>query len=224
MSGETERIGKMTGELSRGDVLRKGALAGGVVLGLGAIESYAGKAEALSSTIKGGDVRILNYLLPFKYLQFSLYHRILSEVTYKGGKLPLTGEQRALTEGLFDVERQHDAAMRSMVEELGGKPIKRGNYAFSFIVPETAFFLANQIEGYAVAAFNYVIPRLKSKKAQELTASIAQTDARHAATMLLESREKPAPSAFDYGVSEQASIIEIEKFTGPVIYKEQGIY
>jgi len=209
--------------LSRSDVLRKGALAGGAVLGLGTIGAYASKALALPSTIPPGDLNILNYLLPFEYLEFKLYQRILSERNDHGEKMPLTKEQRSLFEELLGQEEEHVAALQKMVVELGGKPAPRGKYSYAFRELPTAFFLANEIEGYAVGALNYQIPKLESKKAAELLATIAQVDARHTAIMRQESREEPAPFAFDNGVNEQGSVIEIEKFTGPSIYFEQGI-
>jgi hypothetical protein len=221
-SGE-EGMGEAVGELSRGELLRKGAAGAGLVVGLAALGPYAARAMALPSTLAPGDVNILNYLLPFEYLQLSIYQRILSERSYKDTNVPLNEGQRELFEELLAQEKEHVAALRAMVEELGGKPIKPGDYAFAFVYLETAFFLANQVEGYAVGAYNYVIPKLKSKKAQELACTIVQVDARHAAILRQESKEEPAPFAFDYGVNEQGSVIEIEKFTGPSIYQEQGI-
>jgi hypothetical protein len=204
-------------------MLRKGALAGGVLVGLGALGPYASRVLALPSTLAPGDLNILNYLLPFEYLQFKLYHRILSERNDKGEKMPLTKGQRSLFEELLGQEEEHVGALQKMVAELGGKPIKRGDYGYAFRELSTAYFLAGEIEGYAVGAFNYVIPKLKSKKAAELAATIVQVDARHTAIMRQEAREEPAPFAFDTGVNEQGSVIEIEKFTGPSIYFEQGI-
>jgi hypothetical protein len=223
MGDRAERAGADGGELSRADVLLKGARTGAVVLGLGSIGAYAARAMALPSTLPPGDLNVLNYLLPFEYLEFKLYLRILSERNDKGEDMPLNEEQRGFFEELMSQEEEHVAALQAMVAELGGKPIERGNYAYAFRELPTAFFLANEIEGYAVGAFNYAIPKLKSKKARELAATIVQVDARHAAIMRQESKEEPAPFAFDTGVNEQGSVIEIEKFTGPSIYQEQGI-
>jgi len=214
---------KEAGGLSRSEMLRKGALAGGAIVGLGVLGPYASRALALPSTIPPGDLNILNYLLPFEYLEFKLYLRILSERNDYGEKMPLTKEQRALFEELLGHEEEHVSALKKLVTEMGGKPAPRGKYAYAFRELPTAYFLANEIEGYAVGAFNYQIPKLKSKKAAELVAAIAQVDARHTAIMRQESREEPAPFAFDTGVNEQGSVIEIEKFTGPAIYQEQGI-
>ena len=216
-------MGEAAGELSRGELLRKGAAGAGLVVGLAALGPYAARAMARPSALAPGDLNILNYLLPFEYLQLSLYQRILSERSYKDTNVPLNEGQRELFEELLAQEKEHVAALRAMVEELGGKPIKPGDYAFAFVELETAFFLANEIEGYAVGAYNYVIPKLKSKKAQELACTIVQVDARHTAILRQESKEEPVPFAFDYGVNEQGSVIEIEKFTGPSIYQEQGI-
>ncbi len=216
-------MGEAAGELSRGELLRKGVAGAGLVVGLAALGPYAARAVALPSTLAPGDLNILNYLLPFEHLQFKLYHRILSERNDKGEKMPLNEEQRSLFEELIAQEEEHVGALQTMVGELGGEPIERGDYGYAFRELPTAFFLANEIEGYAVGAYNYVIPKLKSKKAQELACTIVQVDARHAAILRQESKEEPAPFAFDYGVNEQGSVIEIEKFTGPSIYYEQGI-
>src|ERR1700742_1455860 len=180
-------------ELSRSDVLLKGALAVGALYGLGAVSPYV--RAALADEAKS-DVEILNYLLPFEYLQASLYSRGKSEINDKGEKLTLKPDQKELMELLAKQEGEHVAAVKEMIEELGGKPVEKETYAFAFREYPTLLSLASYLEPIAAGAYNGAIYRLKSEKAQELTASIAQIEGRHAAAVLIPQKEEPAPEAF----------------------------
>jgi rubrerythrin len=199
------------GELSRGDVLLKGALAAGALYGLGAVTPYVRGALAASG---GGDVDILNYLLPFEYLQASLYNRGNSEVNDRGEKMPLKSKEKELVERLLNEEGEHVAAMKAMIEKLGGKPVKKGSYAFAFTEFGTLLFLAGELESTAVGAYNGAIASLKSKEARELAFSIVQVEGRHAATVAVALKEEPAPNPFDHAVPEDDSQYHVEQFTG----------
>jgi rubrerythrin len=197
--------------VSRGDVILKGALAAGALYGLGAIGPY------VSDALAGGardDVDILNFLLPFEYLQAAIYNRGKSELNDKGEKMPLKSEEKALVEGLLADEGRHVSALKKAVEELGGKPVRKGAYAFAFINFDEFLRLAREIETSAIGAYNGAIPSLKSTKARELAGSIVQVEGRHAAALLIRRKEEPAPAAFDEGLLENTAIISVGKFTG----------
>jgi rubrerythrin len=197
--------------LSRGDVLLKGALAAGAFYGLNAVGPYVRRTLAAEPK---NDVEVLNYLLPFEYLQVSLYNRVLTEVNDKGEKLPLKSKEKALMEKLFEQEAEHVAALQEMIEEMGGKPVKKGGYAFAFRVYEQVLTIAASIEATAVGAFNGAIALLKSPKARELAYTMLQVDARHAATALIGYGEEPAPYSFDHCVPEQDSVLHVVQYTG----------
>jgi rubrerythrin len=196
--------------LSRGDVILRGALAAGAMYGLGAIGPY------VSDALAGGrdDVDILNFLLPFEYLQAAIYNRGKSELNDKGEKMLLKSEEKALVEGLLADEGRHVSALKKAVEELGGKPVRKGAYAFAFINFDEFLRLAREIETSAIGAYNGAIPSLKSTKARELAGSIVQVEGRHAAALLIRRKEEPAPTAFDEGLLENTAIISVGRFTG----------
>jgi rubrerythrin len=205
--------------LSRGDVLLKGALAAGALYGLNAVSPFVHRVLAAEPK---NDVEVLNYLLPFEYLQVSLYNRVLTEVNDKGEKMPLKSKQKAMIEELFDQEAEHVAALTEMIEKAGGKPVKKGNYAFAFRIFEEVLTISASIEGTTVGAFNGAIALLKSPQARELSYSMLQVDARHAASALSGLGEAPAPYSFDHCVPEQDSILHMVPYTGVYPDFEEG--
>jgi rubrerythrin len=200
------------GELSRGDVLIKGSLAAGALYGLGAIGPYVLRALAAS----GSELETLNFLLWFEYMQATLYGRGNSEVNDKGEKLPLKSGEKELVELLLAQERQHIAAMRKLIERMGGKPKKedQGEFAFAFRFQETLWVLAGEVETAAIGTYNGAIPLLKSKEARELASSIVQVEGRHAAMVASPLQLNPAPEAFNLGLDQESAIGVTEQFTG----------
>jgi len=203
------------GGMSRSDLLVKGVLAAGAAYGLGAIGPYVRGALAAD---KPSEVDVLNFLLSFEYLQASLYNRGNSEINDKGEKLPLKEPEKELVETILGEEGEHVKAMQEQIEDLGGKPEKKGEYAFSFRIWEQFLTLASELEGIAIRAYNGAIPSLKSQEARELACSVVQVEGRHAASVLIQNKQEPAPEAFDPGDSEVNSINAVVRFTG--VYPE----
>jgi hypothetical protein len=195
--------------LSRGEVLARGALAAGSLYGVSALAPRLERALAA-----GDDLHILNFFLPFEYLQAELYRRGSTSINDKGETLGFSGKDEELIRQLLGEERQHVKALTSMIEELGGKPVAERSYAFAFRFIETFWYIAGLLEGYTIGAYNGAIPEIKSKEARELACSIVQVEGRHAAAVLLQNGEPPAPEAFDKGESEFNSIASVVKYTG----------
>ena len=198
--------------LSRGEVLFKGALAAGALLGLHAVTPYV--RGALAASEEKDDVDILNFLLSFEYLQASIYDRGNSEINDKNEKMPLKKPEKELIETLLGEENEHVSAVKEMIEELGGTPADRGEYAFAFRQYETLLYLSSVIEDAAIGAYNGAIPSLESDEARELAFSIVQVEGRHAAMLLTAMEEEPAPEPFDLGQSESNSLNSVVQFTG----------
>jgi rubrerythrin len=198
-------------ELSRGDVFLKAAIAAFGLYGIGAVGPYVRRALAADG---GGDVHILNFLLPFEYLQASLYNRGNSETNTRGGKMRLKAKEKELTETFLAEEGEHVNALKEMIERLGGKPVAKGNYAFAYRVFSQFLELAGVLEKAAIGAYNGAIPAIESQEARKLAYSIVQVEARHAATVRIGIKEDPAPEPFDPGESEQNSINAVLPFTG----------
>jgi len=192
-------------------VLLKGALGAGALYGLSAVTSYVRKALAASG---GGDVDILNFLLPFEYLQETLYSRGHSETNDQDEKMKLKGKEKELVELLLTQEGQHVTSMKKMIETLGGKPVAKGEYALAFREFEEFLARAGELEAVAIAAYNGVIPSIEADEVRELAFSIVQVEGRHAATVEIRLKEEPAPEAFDSGRTEKDSILHVEQFTG----------
>lgn len=202
-------------ELSRGEMLLKGAVALGGLYGLGTI------APAVSSAFieVKGDVNILNYLLPFEYIQVSLYNRLSSEINDKGEKLPLGTKEKELLSLLLEEDGQHVAALKKLIEEMGGEPVKKKGYAFAFRIFRQALNIAAVLEETSVSAYNGALSKLESTEARERVYSIVQTDARHTATVRIANGEPPSLQAFDHAVPEADSIAHLLPYTGE--YEEE---
>src|SRR3954464_6402963 len=100
-------------DLSRADVILKGALAAGAVYGTFMIGPYVRKAFAMSG---GGDVDIVNFALTLEYLESTFYSEALKRVKAKG-------ELKQLIPLLAKDEQQHVEALAGTVKKLGGKPV-----------------------------------------------------------------------------------------------------
>jgi Ferritin-like domain len=192
---------------SRSDLLLKGALAAAALYGLGAVGPYV--RDAIGARARS-DVQILNFLLPFEYLQVSLYNRASSGRNSKDQEMPLDGSQKELLETLVVEDGKHVEALKDEIATLGGKPVGKGSYAFAFLDFDTAL----QIETVAVGVYNGAIPSLESEKVRDLVSSIVQVDGRHAASVLIPIKEEPAPEAFDLGLEENSAITLVQQFTG----------
>jgi rubrerythrin len=196
--------------LSRADVLLKGALGAGALYGLGAVAPYVRTALAAE---RKKDVDVLGYLLPFEYLQASIYNRGSTEKNDYGEKMSLKSN-KPLVEALLSEEGQHITALTELIEELGGKPPAKGEYAFAFRSLEVFLQMSAEIEGFAIGAYNGAIGSLESQAARELAASIVQVEGRHEATLRIAGGEPPAPQAVDPGLSEDVAINAVGRFTG----------
>lgn len=202
--------------LSRGDVLLKAAVALGAIYGAGAVGPYVRRALATNAkeTEAKDDIDTLNFFLPFEYVQVELYNRANSGVNYLGERLNLEGQEKDLAELLATQEDEHLAALKEMIEGLGGTPVDKGDYAFAYRNYPTFLDLSTILEAAAIGAYNGAIAWLQSQEARELALSIVQVEGRHAAAVRIANQEEPAPEAFDIGAPEDSAINALLPFTG----------
>jgi hypothetical protein len=196
------RVAEDSGDLSRGEVILKGALAAGAVYGTLMVGPYVRRALAASG---GGDVGIVNFALTLEYLEAAFYEEAKTRAMAKG-------ELKSLIGLLADDEKQHVEALKATVKQLGGKPVAEPKFEFPY--SDTAGFLklARTFEDTGVSAYNGAAPAISSKEVLGAAGTIVQVEARHAAAIRLQSGEEPSPEAFDPTLDEAQVRKAVEPF------------
>ncbi len=189
-------------DLSRSEVILKGALAAGAVYGTLMVGPFVRRALAMS---EGGDVGILNFALTLEYLESTFYKEAQT-------RAKASGELKSLIAMLAEDEQQHVEALTATIKQLGGKPVAEPKFDFPY--SDTAGFLklAQTFEDTGVSAYNGAAPSIKSKEVLGAAGSIVQVEARHAAAIRLQNKEEPAPEAFDPSLDEAQVLKAVEPF------------
>jgi hypothetical protein len=193
-----------SGDLSRSDVILKGALAAGAVYGSFMVGPFVRKALAMGG---GGDVGILNFALTLEYLESAFYMEAKQRVQ-------ASGELKSLIALLATDEQQHVEALEATITKLGGKPVAEPKFNFDY--SDTAGFLklAQTFEDTGVSAYNGAGPAIKSKEVLAAAGGIVQVEARHAAAVRLQNGEEPSPAAFDPSLEEAQVLKAVKPFIG----------
>jgi hypothetical protein len=191
-----------SGDLSRSDVILKGALAAGAVYGTFMVGPYVRKALAMSG---GSDVDILNFALTLEYLESTFYKEAKT-------RAKASGELKSLIGLLADDEDQHVEALTATIKKLGGKPVAEPKFNFDYSNTAGFLKLAQTFEDTGVSAYNGAGPMIKSKEVLGAAGSIVQVEARHAAAIRLQNKEEPAPEAFDPSLDEAQVLKAVEPF------------
>jgi rubrerythrin len=190
------------GDLTRSDVILKGALAAGAVYGALAVGPYVRRALGAS---KGGDIDILNFALTLEYLEAKFYEEAK-------GRVRANGELMSLIDLLAKDEQQHVEALAASVKKLGGKPVAEPKFNFAYSGKSGFLKLAQTFEDTGVSAYNGAGPLIKSKEVLAAAGGIVQVEARHAAAIRLQNGEEPAPVAFDEPLDEKQVLKAVEPF------------
>ncbi len=189
-------------DLSRSDVLLKGALAAGALYGTLAVGPFVRRALAMSG---GGDVDILNFALTLEYLESSFYAEAKS-------RAKPSGELKSLVDLLAKDEKEHVEALEGTIKKLGGKPVAEPKFDFPYNGTGGFLKLAQTFEDTGVSAYNGAAPMIESKEVLGAAGSIVQVEARHAAAIRLRNEAEPAPVAFDEPLSEAKVLKAVEPF------------
>ncbi|HET7573915.1 MAG TPA: ferritin-like domain-containing protein [Solirubrobacterales bacterium] len=189
-------------DLSRSEVILKGALAAGALYGTLMVGPFVRRALAMSG---GGDVDIVNFALTLEYLEAKFYAEATSRVK-------ANGELRALVDLLAKDEQQHVEALSATVKELGGKPVAEPKFDFAYSSTAGFLKLAQTFEDTGVSAYNGAGPAIESKEVLGAAGSIVQVEARHAAAIRLQNQAAPAPAAFDQPLGEKQVLKAVEPF------------
>lgn len=189
-------------DLSRSDVLLKGALAAGAIYGTLAVGPFVRKALAMTES---SDVGILNFALTLEYLESKFYEEAKS-------RAKASGELKSLVNLLAKDEQQHVEALEGTIKKLGGKPVAEPKFDFPYSGTSGFLKLAQTFEDTGVSAYNGAAPMIKSKEVLTAAGSIVQVEARHAAAIRLQNTEEPAPAAFDTPLDEKQVLKAVEPF------------
>ncbi len=196
------RIDDDSDDLSRSEVILKGALAAGAVYGAAMVSPFVGKALAMSGS---SDVGILNFALTLEYLESAFYSEAKSRANARGdlkGLIDLIGRD----------EDEHVGALTETIKKLGGKPVAEPKFDFPYSGTAGFLKLAQTFEDTGVSAYNGAAPQIKSREVLEAAGSIVQVEARHAAAIRLQNGDEPAPVAFDPALSEAKVLKAVEPF------------
>jgi rubrerythrin len=190
------------GDISRSDVLVKGALAAGAVYGTLMVAPFVRSAFAMGGT---SDVDILNFALTLEYLESTFYEEAKQRVK-------ASGELKQLLPLLASDEKQHVEALEGTIKKLGGKPVAKPKFNFEYDSTAEFLKLAEALENTGVGAYNGAAPAIKAKEVLAAAGSIVQVEARHAAAIALQNGQEPSPSAFDAPLSEKQVLKAVEPF------------
>jgi rubrerythrin len=189
-------------DLSRSEVLLKGALAAGAVYGTLAVGPFVRKALAMTGS---SDVDILNFALTLEFLESTFYEEAKS-------RAKASGELKSLVNLLAEDEKQHVEALTATIKQLGGKPVAEPKFDFAYSGTGGFLKLAQTFEDTGVSAYNGAAPMIKSKEVLAAAGGIVQVEARHAAAIRLQNSEEPAPAAFDTPLDEKQVLKAVEPF------------
>jgi serine-rich repeat adhesion-like glycoprotein len=189
-------------DLSRSEVILKGALAAGAIYGAAMVGPFVGRALAMAES---GDVGILNFALTLEYLESTFY----KEATTRARA---SGDLKKLIELVGRDEEEHVGALTETIKKLGGKPVAEPKFDFPYSGTSGFLRLAQTFEDTGVSAYNGAAPQVKSKEVLEAAGSIVQVEARHAAAIRLQNGAEPSPEAFDPALPEAKVLKAVEPF------------
>jgi serine-rich repeat adhesion-like glycoprotein len=198
-----EVVEESGGDISRGDVILKGALAAGAVYGTFMVGPFVRSAFAMGGGTS--DVDILNFALTLEYLESTFYEEAKT-------KVKASGELKSLLSLLASDEKQHVEALEGTIKKLGGKPVAKPTFNFEYSGTSGFLKLAETFENVGVGAYNGAAPGIKSKEVLAAAGSIVQVEARHAAAIALQNGMEPAPEAFDKALEEKEVLKDVEPF------------
>jgi ferritin-like protein len=194
--------------VDRGELLKRGVLGGGAILGaaslLGAIPGAA-FASSKGSTRSASDVDILNFALTLEYLEAAFYAEAL-------GKGALKGPTLAFAKVVARDEAQHVAFLESA---LGMKAVKKPTFDFKGTTAATKSFQATAIvlEDTGVSAYAGAAPMISNRKTLSAALSVHSVEARHAAWIRNIVGMNPAPVPFD-SAKTKAQVMKAVTGTG----------
>jgi rubrerythrin len=215
MRSRTSRRSFLTGSAA--------ALAGGALM------AVPGMAKAHTTPEPPTDIDVLNYALTLEHLEYAFYRDGLAK--FGEGELENAGIfdglgsylRRSVHENFVRIrnhEKTHVETLRSVIRDLGGKPVPEARYNFG----KTAFTsvakfvsVAQFLENTGVKAYDGAIAHIEAAPLLTAGATIATVEARHASYLNLLNRDVPFPSAFDKPAAPRAICEAVQAENGGFI-------
>ena len=180
-----ETAGEMSETLAhegdtRLDFLKKAGIAGGAVMGGGAVLSAlvpgaamgAGRLDAPPKSFGKGDIGILNYALTLEYLEAAFYNEAKKNIKPK---------DKATADFLAAVVRDENAHVKILKGVLGRKAAKSPKFDFGDTTKSEKSFVAVSfaLENTGVSAYSGQVNNVKDPGILAAAVSIATIEARH---------------------------------------------
>jgi rubrerythrin len=159
-------------------------------------------ARVATASAQGGDEGVLAGLLAVEQAQVAFSER--------AAKLPFHGQIAELAGRIGDEERKHAERLR----QLGAKPPQGAAPEIHFGKQDEFLRLAQRLEGLAVGAYNGAVGALRDTELIQVTAAIAQVEARHSAAVRWLRHGEPAPRALDRAFEPERAQQALQAFLG----------
>lgn len=199
---------------TRLDFLKKAGVAGGAVMGGGALLGALVPGAAVAGTGKvpksfgKGDIGILNFALVLEYLEYEFY----LEAQKNNKRNRFLGKDG---ETFLDVVvRDEDAHVDFLEKALGKKAIKEPKFNFGNTTKDEKAFLktAFALENTGVGAYSGQAFNIKDTKVLKAALSILTIEARHSGAVALIANKKINPDGpFDKTVSARRVLKAVKK-------------
>jgi rubrerythrin len=173
---------------TRLDFFKKAGIAGGTVMGGGALLGALVPGAALAAgggrppkSFGKGDIGILNYALTLEYLEAAFYNE--TAANNSGAMTPfVTGQTKVF---LDTVVRDENAHVKYLEKALGNKAVKKPKFDFGTTTENLADFTATAValENTGVRAYSGQALNIDDPKVVKAALSIVTIEARHASVI-----------------------------------------
>ncbi len=206
---------------TRADFVRKAGIAGGAVIGGGALLSAlvpgsavagkGGKLDAPPKSFGKGDIGILNYALTLEYLEAAFYNEAAKNLKLKG----------ASADFLAVVVKDENAHVKFLKKALGKKAAAEPKFDFGDATKDEDTFLATAValENTGVAAYAGQALNIDDGAIVQAALSIHSIEARHAGLVgqIVDGKKGISPDGpFDKPAGASATL-KIVKKTGFIV-------
>ena len=174
---------------------------GAALLAFGSVLANPKAVHAAAS-----DIDILNYALTLEHLEAAFYVEGLNRFTrddvtsarfIRGFGGAVISNVYQYFELIRDHEVTHVKTLVSVIESLGGTPVKPCTYNFGYTNVDGFVKIGQALENTGVSAYDGAIALIESPALQTAGATIATVEARHASYLNLLNGDVPFPGAFD---------------------------